>query len=1127
MLASLGATGASHRRVLLLHSFGQGFEPFSTFTESFRRQLGQQLGERVEFFDVTLDSERLEGEASEKPLVDYLTALFAGQQLDLVVPIGGAAARFGQKHRQELFRTTPMLFACTDVRHLESAALAANDAVVAVANDPARVVGAILQLLPETTNIAVVIGNSPLEQFWLSEMRRTFQPFTNRVNFVWLDQLPFAEVQKRAAALPPRTAIFYALYAVDKDGVAYDDEWALPELHKVANAPIFGLHDSQLGLGIVGGPLMEIGALGRNTAKVAVRIIRGEPAGTIKAPAQAPGNCIYDWRELRRWNISEARLPADSEIRFRQPTFWALYRWPLAAGVSICLLQAVLITNLLVNRAKRRQAEAMAVAIADISSKFVNLAPSEVEREIAGAQRRIFELLGLDISGYWQWSAEASGFFRITHHSRGGEGPQLPLEMNSREWLPWFQQQVLAGRLVAVRSIKELPPEAGRDRETFRQFGFKSNLTIPLAVGGEKPFGALGFTMRTEREWPDVLVTRLQMVAQIFANALARKRADEQLRESEERLSTSLDAAGAGAWSIELETKRVWVSASERKLFGLPSDEPITMDSFIRVIHPEDRETVRTAVEAALRTKTQLFLDYRIILPDSGVRWISARGHYRCGANGEPDRLLGVSVDVTELKRFEEALRQRNQYIETVFEQAPIGFAVHAIDDGIGRFVSARYEEIYGVPRGAIVSHHTFFETVWPNHPELREEIRRRVVADMVSGDANRMHWENVPVPLPSGETRYIMAMNIPVPSQNLVVSTVQDVTKRVRAENALRESEERFRQVAESTGDFIWEVDAQGLYTYASPSVEKMLGYTPEELVGKKHFYDLFEPSFREELKASALEAFARRQALRGFPSPNASKNGTIVHLETSGVPIFDESGNFTGYRGASADVTQRKRAEEAMLDLGGRLIAAQEAERARVARELHDGLSQNLALQAVELELLGQRPPTAAADITSRMQELSAQMKKLSTEVHRISHDLHPAKLTQLGLTAAVAELCHAGRPVHQVPMAFTHKDIPRSLPLDVALCLYRVAQESLQNVVRHSGAKQVVVELKKVQNEIHLSVADDGSGFDVESKRTSSALGLVSMRERVRLVHGRMRIESKPGKGTRVEVKVPVKG
>jgi len=140
-------------------------------------------------------------------------------------------------------------------------------------------------------------------------------------------------------------------------------------------------------------------------------------------------------------------------------------------------------------------------------------------------------------------------------------------------------------------------------------------------------------------------------------------------------------------------------------------------------------------------------------------------------------------------KRASEALQLKNRYINTILEQAPIGFAVHTVDDGLGRFVSARFEEIYGVPPGTIDSYTTFFDKVWPHNPDFREQIRGRVTSDMTSGDPSRMHWENVPVWSADGEIRYITALNIPVLDQNLMVSTVRDVTARVRAQQALRKA--------------------------------------------------------------------------------------------------------------------------------------------------------------------------------------------------------------------------------------------------------------------------------------------------------------------------------------------------
>jgi hypothetical protein len=304
VLTPWSAKGAAPKRVVLLHSYGRGFEPYTTFSENFRTELATQLGQPVEFHDVALESARLQGETSERLLVRYLTALFAEQELDLVVPIGGPAVRFAQRYREQLFPDTPMLFACADMRHVQNGTLTTNDTVVGVTFSGASVLQSILQVLPETTNVAVVLGDSPVERFWLGEMERDFQSFTNRLNLVWFNQLPFTEMLKRAAKLPPRSVIFFLLLCVDADGVPSTQNRALPQLHSVANAPIFGLQDSQMGYGIVGGPLIAIGELSQNSVKVALRILRGQQPGSIKTAVQGQEQPVYDWRELRRWHIN-------------------------------------------------------------------------------------------------------------------------------------------------------------------------------------------------------------------------------------------------------------------------------------------------------------------------------------------------------------------------------------------------------------------------------------------------------------------------------------------------------------------------------------------------------------------------------------------------------------------------------------------------------------------------------------------------------------------------------------------------------------------------------------------------------------------------------------------------------
>jgi formate hydrogenlyase transcriptional activator len=297
--------------------------------------------------------------------------------------------------------------------------------------------------------------------------------------------------------------------------------------------------------------------------------------------------------------------------------------------------------------------------LVELSSRFINLAPGDVDREIEVALRRVCEFVGIDRAVLWQWSSAAPDVITPTHayFAQGALPPAGPLR---QEQFPWFRQEMLAGRIVRLSSVEDLPAEAAIDLEFARHLGIKSNLTIPLSVGGERPVGALGLnTLRAALDWPDALVTRLQLVAQVFTNALARRRADEVLRENQARLSLAADAADAGLWTLDYPTGLFWVTDRARTIFGYPPDEPITMKCFQGSVHPDDWALVLGAVEGAARSGDAIAIEYRIILPgDRGVRWISSRGRPRSTSTGEPECLMGVSVDVTERRRAEEALRQ-------------------------------------------------------------------------------------------------------------------------------------------------------------------------------------------------------------------------------------------------------------------------------------------------------------------------------------------------------------------------------------------------------------------------------------------------------------------------------------
>jgi signal transduction histidine kinase len=248
---------------------------------------------------------------------------------------------------------------------------------------------------------------------------------------------------------------------------------------------------------------------------------------------------------------------------------------------------------------------------------------------------------------------------------------------------------------------------------------------------------------------------------------------------------------------------------------------------------------------------------------------------------------------------------------------------------------------------------------------------------------------------------------------------------------------------------------------------------------------------------------------------------DGRMRWIASRGSVEFDATGKPVLIRGASLDITSRKQAEEAAHDLSGRLIEAQEEHQMQLARDLHDDLSQSLALLSIELEMFGQSRPAER----DQMKAFSAQVTSLSLEVHRLSHELHPTTLEQLGLVAALRGFCEEFGLAHKLAIEFTDRSVPQAVPQDTALCLYRIAQEALHNVAKHSRATATRVDLVKDDGELRLTIDDDGVGFDPKATRANASLGLVSMSERARFVHGRLSVESHAGKGTRVDVHVPI--
>ena len=471
-------------------------------------------------------------------------------------------------------------------------------------------------------------------------------------------------------------------------------------------------------------------------------------------------------------------------------------------------------------------------------------------------------------------------------------------------------------------------------------------------------------------------------------------------------------------------------------------------------------------------------------------------------------------------------------------------------------------------------------------------------------------------------------------------------------AGEALRESEARFRDLAEQSRTTNWEVDPQGLFTYVSHVSQASWGYRPDEVVGGMHFYNLHPEEGREAFKATVFAVVERRQPFRDVVHALETKDGRIVWASTNGIPLFNADGTLRGYRGSctdinerklaedmlkesretlrsifdsspdsitvvdldgrielcnqvtahihgfssveqligksifeliaeedrqraeeikryvmiqgivrdvlftglkgngekfpgelsfallkgasgrptgfvgiTRDITERKRAEEALSDMNRRVIEAEERERSRIAWDLHEDIGQRLALLAIAIEQLKNNFSHQAVEPLDLMDAVRKQTLEILTDVKATAHELYSPRLEYLGIAAVMRTFCEEFGERKRVKIDFRNDGVPSLVQPDVGICLFRVLQEALHNGVKHSGVKKFEVQLWGASDAIHLKVRDYGAGFDTDAARKGRGLGLTRIEQRVKLVKGTFSIDSQPEKGTTVHVSVPL--
>ena len=371
---------------------------------------------------------------------------------------------------------------------------------------------------------------------------------------------------------------------------------------------------------------------------------------------------------------------------------------------------------------------------------------------------------------------------------------------------------------------------------------------------------------------------------------------------------------------------------------------------------------------------------------------------------------------------------------------------------------------------------------------------------------------------------KYGIAAIIVIIAQFLWIAALlwQRARKR-KAEAALRESEKRFRVMADTTPSLVWMCDKDGKITYRNSRRTEFTG--PDRNAGYgDSWQEYVHPDDREDvvlLLSEALKSpasFSMQYRLRRL-------DGEYRWMFDVVSPRVNGDGSFAGFIGSAVDITDQKMAQDALENVSGRLIEAQEKERSRIARDLHDDICQRLAVLSMELEEANRTLNGSSEATNERLEEIQQHCAEIAGDVQALSHELHSSKLDYLGIAAGIRGFCREFAKQHKVSVEFKEENVPTHLPKDISLCLFRVAQEGLHNAVKYSGTTQFEVTLRKTATEVQLEVSDSGSGFDVEEANRNRGLGLVSMQERVHLLHGAFFVESAPGKGTRIVATVPV--
>jgi PAS domain S-box-containing protein len=667
------AAGRAERpvNVLLLFASPRLTPAQIAIDEALRSTLTSRVSAPVYFYTEYLDLSLFRGDEPWPELRFLLKQKYHSVKLDLVVPLASRALRFAVQNRADLFPGAPIVFAGVDRAAIGDLKLDADVTGLWLNTDWAGTLDAALRLQPDTRRVVLISGTSAVDRVWQAAARHQLDVdgYRARVAIEYLTNVSVDEVLKRVAALSQGTIVLFGAFTRDATGQNLISAEVVRRVAASSTVPVYGPGEPYIGRGVVGGHVVSFSLQGTQAAELATRVLGGDRPQPVDG---ATNRYVFDWRQLQRWGFDEARLPAGSEVRFRQPSLWEQYKWPLLIGGAVVALQASLIIGLLVNRRQRRRAQrALAerlrfeTLVSELSATFITAPAREMAAQIEKALERIVEDLRVDRAILAELDVQRSDVIDV-RHSWTRPGVSAFAGAVEKKAFPWTARRLQAGHVVAVGRLDDLPAEAETDRRSLVARGTRSFVAMPVIIEGVVG-GALALSsIRGEREWPDELAQRVRLLAEIFGNALARHRAASAARESEDRFRLLAETAPLMIWMAEPDGRRTYFNRRWLDMTGRHPDEDLA-DGWVESVNPDDRQAASETYYQAVAERRSFTIDYRLRRRDGEDRWILDHGVPRIDEGGTFVGYVGSVIDITALNTALQAVLESNALRSAIF----------------------------------------------------------------------------------------------------------------------------------------------------------------------------------------------------------------------------------------------------------------------------------------------------------------------------------------------------------------------------------------------------------------------------------------------------------------------------